>query len=109
MQSPDVITAQIFDVLGLLLDLWMLEGQAVVGRGLVFAAVVLPVIHVHMVQLQEAHQISGRLGFAFRDVIDPRCSEKEVPLLPGLLPVFFQPQDAFNLRHRHRAATKTLL
>lgn len=38
-----------------------LQGQAVVGRSLVFAAVVLPVIHVNMVQLQEAHQISGRL------------------------------------------------
>ena len=38
-----------------------LQGQAVVSRRLVFAAVVLAVIHVHMVQLQEAHQISGRL------------------------------------------------
>lgn len=38
-----------------------LQGQAVVSRSLVFAAVVLPVIHVNMVQLQEAHKISGRL------------------------------------------------
>lgn len=38
-----------------------LQDQAVVGRSLVFAAVVLAVINVHMVQLQEAHQISGCL------------------------------------------------
>lgn len=38
-----------------------LQGQAVVSWGLVFAAVVLPIIHVNVVQLQEAHQISGRL------------------------------------------------
>lgn len=71
MQSPDIIAAQILDVLGLLLDLWMLQGQAVVSRSLVFAAVVLAVVHVHVVQLQEAHEISGRLGFAFGDVVYP--------------------------------------
>lgn len=38
-----------------------LQGQAVVSGSLVFAAVVLPVIHVDMVQLQEADEISGRL------------------------------------------------
>lgn len=38
-----------------------LQGQAVVSRSLVFAAVVLAIIHVDMVQLQEAHQISGCL------------------------------------------------
>lgn len=38
-----------------------LQGQAVVSGSLVFAAVVLAVIHVHMVQLQEAHKISGCL------------------------------------------------
>lgn len=38
-----------------------LQGQAVVSRSLVFAAVVLAIIHVNMVQLQEAHQISGCL------------------------------------------------
>lgn len=48
----------------------MLQGQAVVSRSLVFAAIVLAVIHVHVVQLQEAHQIPGCLGFAFGDVVD---------------------------------------
>lgn len=38
-----------------------LEGQAVVCGGLVFAAVVLAIVHVNMVQLQEAHQVSGGL------------------------------------------------
>lgn len=38
-----------------------LQGQAVVSGSFVFAAVVLPVIHVNMVQLQEAHEISGCL------------------------------------------------
>lgn len=38
-----------------------LQGQAVVSGSLVFAAVVLAVVHVNMVQLQEAHEISGRL------------------------------------------------
>lgn len=38
-----------------------LQGQAVVGGGLVLAAVVLAVVDVDMVQLQEAHQISGCL------------------------------------------------
>ena len=38
-----------------------LQGQAVVSGGLVLAAVVLAIIHVNMVQLQEAHKISGRL------------------------------------------------
>lgn len=49
----------------------MLQGQAVVSGSLVFAAVVLAVIHVNMIQLQEAHEISGRLGFAFWDIVDP--------------------------------------
>lgn len=38
-----------------------LQCQAVVSRSLVLAAVVLTVIHVNVVQLQEAHEISGRL------------------------------------------------
>lgn len=38
-----------------------LQGQAVVSGSLVFAAVVLAVIHVNMVQLQEAYKISGCL------------------------------------------------
>lgn len=38
-----------------------LQGQAVVCGGFVFAAVVLAIVHVNMVQLQEAHQISGCL------------------------------------------------
>lgn len=38
-----------------------LQGQAVVGRSLVFAAVVLAIVDVDMIQLQEAHEISGRL------------------------------------------------
>lgn len=38
-----------------------LEGQAVVCGGLVFAAVVLAIVHINMVQLQEAHQVSGCL------------------------------------------------
>lgn len=82
VQRPHIIAAQILDVLGLLLDLWMLQGQAVVSGSFVFAAVVLPVIHVNMVQLQEAHEISGCLGFAFGDVVDPRSPEEEVTLLP---------------------------
>lgn len=115
MQSSDIITAQILDVLWLLLDLRMLskkkrkrkmnfifeiqrqmwctnkcstfltqlqpfrlglncpwtqdvaakilhlQGQAVVCGGFVFAAVVLAIVDVNMVQLQKAHQISGCL------------------------------------------------
>lgn len=38
-----------------------LQGQAVVCRGFVFAAVVLAIVDVNMVQLQKAHQISGCL------------------------------------------------
>lgn len=38
-----------------------LQGQAVVCGGFVFAAVVLAVVDVNMVQLQKAHQISGCL------------------------------------------------
>lgn len=38
-----------------------LQRQAVVSRSFVFAAVVLAIIHVNMVQLQEAHKIPGRL------------------------------------------------
>lgn len=38
-----------------------LQGQAVVSGSLVFAAVVLTIIHVNMIQLQEAYKISGRL------------------------------------------------
>lgn len=38
-----------------------LQGQAVVCGSLVFAAVVLAIVHVNMVQLQEAHQVSGCL------------------------------------------------
>ena len=38
-----------------------LERHAVVGGSLVLAAVVLAVVHVHVVQLQEAHQVSGSL------------------------------------------------
>lgn len=38
-----------------------LQGQAVVCGGFVFAAVVLAIVDVNMVQLQEAHQISGCL------------------------------------------------
>lgn len=49
------------------------------------------------------------LGFAFGDVVDPRSPEEEVALLPRLLPVLLQPQDALDLRHRHRAAAETLL
>lgn len=82
MQGPDIITAQILDVLGLLLDLGMLEGQAVVSGSLVFTTVVLAVIHINMVQLQEANKISGCLGFAFWDIVDPGGPEEEVTLLP---------------------------
>lgn len=109
VQGPHVVTAKVLNVLGLLLDLRMLQSQAVVGGSLVFGAVVLSVVHVNMVQLQETHQVSGRLGFAFWDVINPRGPEQEVSLLPRLLPVFFQPQDAFDFRHRHRASAETLL
>lgn len=38
-----------------------LQGQAVVCGSLVFTAVVLAIVHVNMVQLQEAHQVSGCL------------------------------------------------
>ena len=30
VQGPDIITAQIFDVLGLLLDLWMLQKEVII-------------------------------------------------------------------------------
>lgn len=49
VQSPHVVTAQVLDVLGLLLDLRVLESQAVVGGGLVLAPVVLAVVHVDVV------------------------------------------------------------
>lgn len=38
-----------------------LQGQAVVRRSLILAAVVLAIIYINMVQLKEAHEISGRL------------------------------------------------
>lgn len=49
------------------------------------------------------------LGFAFGDVVDSRSPEEEVTLLPRLLPVLLQPQDALDLRNRHRATAETLL
>lgn len=41
---------------------WLyLQSQAVVRRSFVFAAIVLPIIDINVVQLQEAHKISGCL------------------------------------------------
>lgn len=87
----------------------MLQSQAVVSRSLVFAAVVLAIIHINMVQLQEAYKISGCLGFAFGDIINPRSPEEEVTLLPRLFPILFEPQDTLDLWHRHRASTEAFL
>lgn len=49
MQGSDIIAAQILDVLRLLLNLRMLEGEAVVSGGLILAPVVLSIINIHMV------------------------------------------------------------
>lgn len=70
LEGSDIITAEVLDILRLLLDLRVLEHHAVVCRSLVFALVVLAVIDINVIQLKKTHQVPGCLGFSLGNIVD---------------------------------------
>lgn len=77
LHRPLVVTTQILNILGILLNLGMLENEAEVRGGLVFALIVLSIVDVYVVELHKADQITGGLGLPFGYIVNSRGSQLE--------------------------------
>lgn len=87
----------------------MLQNKAEVSRGLVFPFEVFAVVDVYVVELDEADEITGRLGLPFGHVINSRGPQLEEPLLPGLLAIFFEVHHPLEIRHDDGSPAEVLL